>query len=311
MQDIKMSRRHFLGVIGSAGVLVGLGLTGCGSSSTSSSSDSSSTTNKSVTGSVTAVGSTALQPLAEAVAEQFMTVYPNVTITVQGGGSGTGLSQISQGSVQIGDSDIFAEKKLSSADAAKLIDNKVCVVGMGPIVNKDVTITNISMTNLKKIFTGDITNWKDVGGSDETITVINRASGSGTRATFENAVLAGDSAPSTFTPQEVDSSGTVATMVANTPGAISYVAFSYFADSFNTLDVDGVAPEATEVTTNAWPIWSYEHMYTSSSPDTATQTFIDYMLSDDVQDSLVVDNGYIQISTMKVSMDSTGTITKL
>ena len=284
-----------------------LGLVGCGSSQ---SADSGKQQN--LSGSITAVGSTALQPLVEAGAEQFMGKNSGVQITVQGGGSGQGITQIVEGSVQIGDSDVFAEEKLKNKDdISKITDNKVAVVGMGPVVNSDVNIDDISMDNLKKIFTGEVTNWKQVGGQDLAITVINRASGSGTRATFEKAVLGDTKVPSSFTPQEQDSSGTVAKMVAETPGAISYLAFSYYTDSFKALSVDGVAPKAENVETNAWKIWSYEHMYTAANPDEATQAFIDYMLSDDVQGALVEKNGYIAIANMKVERDASGNVKNL
>lgn len=316
------SRAMKLALTGVAAVAIAaaLCLAGCGSSSSQSSTESSSgsaeattaATEENVSGSITAVGSTALQPLVEAAAEQYMQDNPDVQITVQGGGSGQGITQIAAGSVQIGDSDVFAEDKVENAsDLDKIKDNQVAVVGMGPVVNKDVTIDDISMEDLRGIFTGKITNWKEVGGPDEDIVVINRASGSGTRATFENAVLDGEEVPSDFTPQEQDSSGTAAQMVANTPGAITYLAFSYFDDSTKALSIDGVEPTAENVETNDFPIWSYEHMYTAADPDAATQAFIDYMMSEDVQDSLVSQNGYIPIKDMKVSVDADGNITQL
>ncbi len=306
-----LSRRSFLTLSGSVAALAGLGLAACGSSSDTTSSASSSET-ANLSGSITAVGSTALQPLVEAAAEKFMESYPYVQITVQGGGSGQGITQISQGAVQIGDSDVFAEEKLDNPDdASKLKDNQVCVVGMGPVVNPDVDIDNISMADLKKIFMGEATNWSEVGGSDQEIVVINRASGSGTRATFESAVLGGDKVPDSFKPQEQDSSGTVVSMVGQTPGAISYLAFSYFTDSIKSLSVDGVKPEESNVETNDWKIWAYEHMYTAADPDEATQAFIDYMFSDDVQGSLVESTGYIPVAGMKVSRDASGNVTNL
>lgn len=316
MQNYSMSRRQFLTVAGSTVILAGLGgLVGCSSNSSSSSNSNSSSTEskaKALTGSITAVGSTALQPLVEAAAEKFQAENSGVTITVQGGGSGQGITQIVQGAVQIGDSDVFAEEKLDNkSDADKLTDNKVCVVGMGPVVNSEVTVSDISMENLKKIFTGEITNWKEVGGSDLAITVINRASGSGTRAVFEKAVLAGTKVPDSFTPQEQDSSGTAAKMVKDTPGAISYLAFSYFDSSTKALSVDGVKPETSTVETNDWKIWAYEHMYTAKEADEATQAFIDFMMSDEVQSSLVSENGYIPVSGMKVERDADGNVTKL
>lgn len=307
-----LDRRQFLKLVGASGVtLAGLGLVGCGGSSAAAGS-SASADSAAESGTITAVGSTALQPLVEAAAEQYTNDHPGVQITVQGGGSGQGITQIAQGAVQIGNSDVFAEEKLDDASAvSKLKDNKVAVVGMGPIVHSEVSVDNISLEDLKGIFTGAITNWSQVGGQDLAITVINRASGSGTRATFESAVLGDTKVPESFKPQEQDSSGTVAKMVAETPGSISYLAFSYFSDSFKSLSVGGVKPEEANVEDNSWTIWAYEHMYTAASPDAATQAFIDYMLSDDVQGSLVEQTGYIPVTGMKVSRDASGNVTKL
>ena len=288
-------------------MVASLGLVGCGGGSNGGDQAADQ-----VSGSVTAVASTALQPLAEAAAEQFQGENPDVQITVQGGGSGQGITQIAEGSVQIGNSDVFAEEKLDDpSQAANLKDNQVCVVGMGPVVNSDVTVDNLTMDQLRGIFTGKITNWKEVGGADEKITVINRASGSGTRATFEAAVLGDTKVPDSFKPQEQDSSGTVQKMVAETPGAISYLAFSYYTDDIKALNVDGVEPTAQNVATNDWKIWSYEHMYTAASPDAATQAFIDYIMSEDVQSTLVAEQGYISIHDMKVSKDAEGNVTQL
>lgn len=315
MASTLMGRRSFLGLAGASALAVaGFGLAGCGNggSSDSGSSTSGAADTKALSGTITAVGSTALQPLCEAAAEQFVAENAGVQITVQGGGSGQGITQISQGAVQIGNSDVFAETKLDNkADADKLTDNKVCIVGMGPIVNKDVTVDDLTIDQLKAIFTGKVTNWSEVGGADAPITVINRASGSGTRATFEDAVLGGDKVPDDFKPQEQDSSGTAAKMVSTTPGAISYVAFSYYDDSFKALKVGGVEPKEANVEDNSWTIWAYEHMYTAADADAATKAFIDYMMSDEVQGSLVEQQGYIPVSGMKVEKAADGTVTEL
>lgn len=306
-----MSRRGFLTVAGGTAALAGLAMAGCSSNggTTTGGEEGGEEAAADLSGTITAVGSTALQPLVEAGAELFMEENPNVQITIQGGGSGQGITQIVQGSVQIGNSDVFAEEKVDDpADAEKIKDNRVCVVGMGPIVNPEVSVDDISLEDLAKIFTGEVTNWNQVGGSDQEIVVINRQAGSGTRAVFEAAVL-GDKESATF--QEQDSSGTVAKMVGETPGAISYLAFSYFDDQTKALSVDGVAPETATVEDNSWVIWAYEHMYTALEPDAATQAFIDFMLGEEVQGSLVEENGYIPISGMKVEKDAEGNVTNL
>ncbi|WP_439443566.1 phosphate ABC transporter substrate-binding protein [Listeria aquatica] len=293
-------------VLGIATILSALMLVlaacGSGSSSNGSGGDSDETS-----GSLTAVGSTALQPLVEAAGKQFQSENPKAQINVQGGGSGTGLTQVQQGAVDIGNSDVFAEEK-DGVDASKLVDHKVAVVGMAPVVNKDVGVDNLTQQQLIDIFTGKVTNWKDVGGKDEKVTVINRAEGSGTRATFEQWALKGETP---IKAQEQDSSGTVRKIVSETPGAISYLAFSYINKSVVGLSVDGVKPDEKNVATNDWKIWSYEHMYTNGKPKGLTKSFLEYMTSDAVQKDIVPQLGYQSIKEMKVERSADGKITNL
>lgn len=282
-------------------LLAGVFLAGCGNAS---STGNSSTNSKQVQ--IVAVGSTALQPLVESAQEQFVAKNANYQITVQGGGSGTGLSQVASGSVQIGNSDVFAEEK-DGVDASKLVDHQVAVVGMAPVVNKAVGVKNVTKDQLIAIFTGKVKNWQELGGKDQEIVVVNRASGSGTRATFERWGLDG---AKTIQAQEQDSSGTVKKIVSSTPGAISYLALSYIDDSLEALSLDGVAPTAENIETNDWPIWSYEHMYTKGKPTKEIKKFLDYMVSDEVQEGLIKELGYLPVTKMQVSRSADGQVTK-
>mgnify|MGYP004468832221 CR=1 FL=1 len=255
--------------------------------------------------SITVVGSSALQPLVEAAGEQYSGDHLGVFVNVQGGGSGTGLSQIQEGAVDIGNSDLFASEK-TGIKANKLVDHKVAVVGITPVVNKKVGIKNLSIAQLRGIFTGRITNWRQLGGQNLPVVIVNRAQGSGTRATFERWVMAGQPA---LAAQEQDSTGMVRQIVASTPGAISYMAFSYVDKSIKTVKVDGIAPTPANVYSNRWQIWAYEHMYTLGKPTGLTKRFLQYVQSDQVQNTLVKQMGYIPVNKMQVNRSVKGKVT--
>lgn len=286
--------------------LTGILLAGCagGNSGNTEGSKQAGGTSQGQT-EIVAVGSTALQPLVDAAQESFVQENPGYNISVQGGGSGTGLSQVDNGAVTIGNSDVFAEEE-EGVDAEKLVDHKVAVVGMAPVVNKDAGVDELSKQELIDIFTGEIKNWSEVGGNDQEISVVNRASGSGTRATFEKWALDG---AETIQSQEQDSSGTVKKIVSETPGSISYLALSYLDDSLQELAIDGVEPSEDAIETNDWEIWSYEHMYTQGEPEQEVKEFLDYMVSEDVQKGPVSELGYLPITDMKVERDANGEVT--
>lgn len=264
-----------------------------------------------VSGSILASGSTALQPLVEQVAEKFMEKNTGVDIQVQGGGSGTGLTQVAEKQVDIGNSDVFAEEKLKDADADKakaLVDHQVAVVAIAAVTHPGVGVDNLTKQQLVDIFTGKITNWKDVGGTDQKIQIINRPASSGTRATFENFALGTKTEDLQGSIQE-DSSGTVKKMIGETPGAIGYLALSYLDNTVQTLKYDSVDPSVDNVVSGKYPVWAYEHMYTNGEPNATVKAFLDYFLTDEVQNGDVTELGYIPASKMQVSRDVSGTVT--
>lgn len=262
-----------------------------------------------LSGSILAVGSSALQPLVDQASKKFMEQNPKVSIQVQGGGSGTGLTQVSGGQADIGNSDVFAEEKLEAGPAAELVDHQVAVVAMAAVVNPDVNVDNLTKDQLVKIFTGEIKNWSEVGGADQSIQIINRPSSSGTRATFEKYALGTKTEDLPGSIQE-DSSGTVKKLVGETPGAIGYLALSYLGDTVKAVKYDGVEASEENVANGTYPVWAYEHMYTKGEPNEAVKAFLEFMASDEVQNNDVVELGYIPVSKMQVKRDLDGNITK-
>ena len=187
-----MKTRKVMALAG-AGVLAVSMMTGCGSSSSTASTTAAATTTAAaaetakeaattaaekkadLTGSITAAGSSALKPLVDDAADMFIEKYPDVSITIDAGGSGEGLKQVSEGTVNIGNSDVEASAKLDEAQAKELVDHQVCVVTMAPIVNNDVKeggVEDLTKQQLIDIFTGKTTNWKEVGGPDESIVLV-------------------------------------------------------------------------------------------------------------------------------------------
>lgn len=259
---------------------------GSASSAGSSAASSSATSSASgiptgLTGSLTIAGSSALQPLVKAAAEDLKSKNSDVSITVNAGGSGQGLQNIADKSVDIGNSDLFAKEKITdTAKLSALVDHKVCIVGIGAVVNPDVTVTNLTKQQLIDIFTGKITSWKAVGGSDMKIVIVNRPATSGTRALFKKYALGGaDEAAGTALTE--DNSGTLMTTVNQTKGAIAYLALSYtIPNSVKTLSLDGVAATYDNIYSGKYAVWGYEHMYTNGEAKGLAKSLIDYITSD-------------------------------
>lgn len=274
----------------------GLALTGCGGNDAGESGPS---------GKVTVSGSSALLPLAKDAAQKFKAKNDQVSITLNAGGSGTGLKQVSEGSVDIGNSDVFAKEKLPEAKAAELVDHKVAVTVMAPVVSKEIgtNVKSLTKAQLQDIFTGKVTNWKDVGGPDEAVVLITRPSTSGTRALFTKYALDGKEELANKS-METDDSGTLVQTVSQTKGAIGYVALSYLMNN-NTvtpLAIDGVEPTLDNVYNGKYPVWGYEHMYTKGEATGAVKAFIDFIMSKDYSAD-IEKQGYGVASKMKVTRE--------
>lgn len=214
-------------------------LAGCGTG-TSSNGDGSSNggVSKELSGKIQLAGSTSMEKMCGALMEAFMEEYPNVTVTTEYTGSGAGIESVTSGSVDIGN----ASRALSDKEkSAGIEENIVAIDGIAMITDKNNKVNNLTKQQLTDVYTGKITNWKDLGGSDEAIVVIGREAASGTRGAFEELLSVKDKCAYA---QELDSTGAVLAKVAATPGAIGYVSLDVVDKTVTALKLDGV--DATE-----------------------------------------------------------------
>lgn len=225
--------KKFIAIICSA-LIITLVAVGCAKGVASNESQNE----ESLTGTISLAGSTSMEKLCEAMSESFMADNQDITVTVEYVGSGAGIESLSKGSVDIGNSSRnLKPEELSNG----CVENVVALDGIAVIVDKNNGVTDISSDDLKKLYTGEIKNWKELGGADEAVVVIGREAGSGTRDAFEELLELKDKCDYA---QQLDSTGAVLAKVASTPGAIGYVSLDVVDDSVVSVSIDSV--EANE-----------------------------------------------------------------
>lgn len=273
-------------------LVLGLGLmAGCGGQQKK---DAGKATPAKVTGKVTASGSTALLPLLKAGQEEFYKLNDKVTINISGGGSFTGQKQVASGAVNIGNSDVEVAADLKDKG---LVEHKLVGIPFVFIVNKDVSVNNLTKEQYVNILSGKIKNWKEVGGKDQKITLIHRAKSSGSRATIAKVVLNNGN----FTDDAVvqDSNGAVRGAIATTPGAIGYVDAAYVDATVKALQFDGVAYSIKAVIDGKYPVYTFGRMFTKGEAKGAVKAFIDYVTGKAFQEKFAEKNGFVPITKMK------------
>ena len=283
--------------------LAGLALAACGSSNDTGGGGSSSSTSAPApaaeacqTGSITASGSTALQPLVAKAATLYQAKCPGATVTVSGGGSSTGLSNVASGVSDIGDSDVPVSNA-KAVDASTVKDHQVAIVVFAVVVNPQTGVTNLTTQQVQDIFTGKVTNWSSVGGKSVPVTLIERKPGSGTRLSFDKIMMGGQQESATPASTQ-DSTQLVVSGVAGAAGGVSYINVASAGATVTPVNIDGNMPNAAAVTAGKYKLFSHEHMYTKAAGASPLATaFIDYILSADFQTTQVSTLGYLPLAT--------------
>ena len=231
-----------------------------------------------LSGTISLAGSTSMEKLCEAMSESFMEKYPGITVTVEYTGSGAGLESLASGSVDIGNSSRHLKDEELSGGA---VENVVAIDGIAVIEDKENTVTDIKAEDLAKIYTGEISNWSELGGKDEAIVVIGREAGSGTRDAFEELLEVADNCAYA---QELDSTGAVLAKVASTPGAIGYVSLDVVDDSVIAISIDGTEPTEEKILAGNYLLSRPFVMATNgeiSAQNDLVKTWFDYIKSED------------------------------
>lgn len=255
---MKKNGMKVMAVIGSAVMAAGM-LAGCGNSNTAATTATTAAETKAeeskmeaaateaaateaqaanadLSGSISMVGSTSMEKLANAVSEAFMEKYPKVTVTAEFVGSGAGIEAVTNGTADIGNS----SRNLKDEEKANgVTENIVAIDGIAVVVDPANTVEDLTKDQLTSIYDGSVTNWKDVGGNDAPIVVVGREAGSGTRGAFEELLKLEDACKYS---NELDSTGAVMAKVASTPGSIGYVSLDVLDDTVKAVKLDGAEP---------------------------------------------------------------------
>ncbi len=229
---------------------------------------------------ITLAGSTAFQPFAEKLAEHYMQTQPSVRINVQGGGSAVGIQSALSGSADIGMADLLELPQ----EAKELRSTTVARDGIAIIVSPQNIVQNLSAEQAHDIFVGKIANWKDLGGMDAVIRVVSREDGSGTRRSFDKMVLKDAKLAASALFQ--NSNGTIREAVASEPKAIGYLSIGLVDSRVKAVSFNGVAPTNQNVKANKYPLARPVYFLTKGEIKPNVQAFIDYVLSDEAQNTL-------------------------
>ncbi|MGE3063629.1 MAG: PstS family phosphate ABC transporter substrate-binding protein [bacterium] len=246
-------------------------------------------------GDITMSGSTTVFPIAQLAAERFMENNEDINISVRGGGSGVGITDIMLGRVDIGNaSRSIKTKELKQAkeNGINIVETVVANDGIAIVINPSNGINELTLEQAKKIFTGEISNWKQLGGKSMPIVAISRDVSSGTFEVFKELVLRGGKVREDALL--LASNNAVASNVAETPGAIGYIGFGFLSDKIKALKIDNVEPSEKTVNDGTYKIARKLYMYTNGSPKGEVKSFIDFILSEDGQE-IVKETGYIPL----------------
>jgi len=240
-------------------------------------------------------GSTTNLPIAQAVAELYMDIHQTDEILVSGGGSGVGIRAVGEGTADIG----MSSRDIRQTEIEQypdLVEHVIAYDGIGVIVNPENPVSSLTLDQIKAIYKGEITNWREIDGNDRQIVVVGRDSASGTREFFYEEVM--NKEEFVRTQQELNSNGAIRRTIQQTPDAIGYVGLGYVDDTVRGINIwiddRSVAPTVSNVADGTYPIARSLYMYTRGEASGLVKDYLDFLLSDDGQ-AIVAREGFVPI----------------
>lgn len=238
-------------------------------------------------------GSTTVQPIASKAAEEFMKKNPDVIVSVQGGGSSTGIKMVVEGSADIG----AISRELKDSEKEKYPNLKPVAIALDSIVvvvHPDNLISDLTKQQVQDIFSGGIKNFKEVGGDDREILVVIRERGSGTRTTFEELVMDGGKITNAEGASQNPSNGAVKAVISGNENAIGYLGIGYIDETVKAIKIDGTMSSEETIRSGEYPISRKLYMITKGEATGLKKKFIDFVLSEEGQ-QIVEKEGFIRV----------------
>ncbi len=241
-------------------------------------------------------GSTTVLPIIQKASETFMQNNPSISLSISGGGSGNGIKALVEGLCDIAMSS--RDIKSSEVEDAKkkgVMPNRVAVAfdAIVPVVHPANPVQNLTLEQLQKIYMGEITNWKELGGNDENIVVFSRETSSGTYESWADLVMKKNKVTPKASLQA--SNGAIVTSVSKNKKSIGYIGFGYMNQSVKAVSVDGQTASAKAVIEKQWPISRELFLFTNGEPKGAVKTFMDFMLDAEKGQKIVAETGFIPL----------------